>query len=87
MHYVYILLSLRDGKLYIGYTNDLRSRIQKHNAGKVQATKPRLPLMLVYYEAHLDEQEAREREIFFKTGWGRKFIQDKLARTLLKAKI
>ena len=43
--------------------------------------------MLVYYKAHLDEQEAREREIFFKTGWGRKFIQDKLARTLLKAKI
>ena len=73
--------------MYVGYTNDLRSRISKHNAGKVRATKPRLPLRLIYYEAHLDEQEARDREFFLKSGWGRKFIRDKLARTLKKAKI
>lgn len=74
MHYVYILLSRKDDKLYVGYTIDLVSRISKHNAGKVLATKARLPLRLVYYEAHLDERGAREREKYLKTGWGRNFI-------------
>ena len=87
MHYVYILLSQSDGKLYIGYTNDLKNRLEKHNAGKVRATKSRIPLKLVYYEACLDEWDAREREKFLKSGWGRKYIQKKLARTLTKAKI
>jgi len=87
MHYVYVLLSKKDDKLYTGYTNDLRTRLNKHNAGKVLATKDRLPLKLLYYEMHLDEQEARDRERYLKTGWGRNFIVTKLARTLQKAKI
>lgn len=87
MHYVYVLLSKKDDKLYVGYSNDLIARIRKHNAGKVLATKSRLPLKLVYYEARLDEQEARDREKYLKTGWGRNFIITKLARTLQKAKI
>ncbi|MEK7506788.1 MAG: GIY-YIG nuclease family protein [Patescibacteria group bacterium] len=87
MHYVYVFLSKKDDKLYIGYTNDLISRIKEHNTGKVLATKSRLPIKLIYYEAHLDEQEARDREKFLKTGWGRSFILTKLARTLQKAKI
>ena len=86
MHYVYILFSEKDNKLYIGYTNNLRSRLEKHNAKKVQATKSRVPLKLIYYEAYLDEWDAREKEKFFKTGWGRKYIQTKLKRTLKRAK-
>ena len=87
MHYVYLLLSRKDGKLYAGYTNDLVARVKKHNAGKVLATKGRLPMKLIYYEARLDEEEARERERYLKTGWGRNFIITKLARTLHNAKI
>ena len=80
-------MSQKDGNLYIGYTNDLKSRFAKHNAGKVQATSYRLPLKLIYYEAYLDEWDAREKEKYFKTGWGRQYIQKKLLRTLQKAKI
>ena len=87
MHYVYILLSKRDRKLYVGYTNNLRNRLNKHNAGKVLATQNRLPMQLIYYEAHLDKQEARDREKYLKTGWGRNFVITKLAKTLQKAKI
>ena len=62
MWYVYILISKKDKKLYIGCTNDLRQRIKLHNEGKVTATKFRRPLMLVYYEAYLiNEMLLRER--------------------------
>jgi putative endonuclease len=62
MYYVYILKSLKDKKLYIGSTNDLKIRIQDHNAGKVESTKYRRPLKLIYCEAYRTEAEARERE-------------------------
>lgn len=62
MYYVYILKSLKDKKLYIGSTNDLRKRVKEHNEGGVVATKCRGPLILIYYEAYKSEQDARERE-------------------------
>jgi putative endonuclease len=39
MYYVYVLRSQLDGKLYIGYTTNLRNRIQEHNTGEVTSTK------------------------------------------------
>ncbi len=62
MFYVYILKSKKDGKCYIGSTNDLRKRIKLHNEGKVVSTKYRCPLGLVYYEAFYSESDARQRE-------------------------
>ena len=53
MYYVYILKSNKDDNLYIGYTNDLRRRLKEHNTSFSKATKSRLPLKLVYYEAYL----------------------------------
>ena len=71
MYYAYILFSQKDGKLYIGYTPDLKSRIKKHNSGYVLATKNRRPLKLIYYEAYLTESDAKRREKFLKGGKGR----------------
>ena len=51
MHFVYILKSEKNGRLYIGCTNDLRKRLRKHNSGLVRSTKPYLPWEIVYYEA------------------------------------
>lgn len=62
MHYVYILKSLKDLNLYIGYTNDIVNRIRKHNEGKVISTRSRRPLAVVYCEVYRTEAEARERE-------------------------
>lgn len=87
MHYVYVLLSIVDHKLYTGYTNDLKQRLEKHNAGKVRATHHRKPLKIIYYEAYLDEYDARTREHFFKSGWGRNYIQKNLKGTLKKVKV
>ena len=48
--YTYILLSEKDNKFYYGYTKDLKLRIEQHNKGKVQSTRFRKPLRLIYYE-------------------------------------
>jgi putative endonuclease len=82
MYYVYVLLSLRDHKFYIGLTNDLRRRIKEHNAGKNISTKPRLPLKLFYYEAHLSKDDAERREQYFKTTKGKSALRQMLRKSL-----
>ncbi len=62
MHYVYVLKSDKDKKLYIGYTNDLRKKIQEHNAKKSISTESRAPFRLVYCEAYFSAKDAKERE-------------------------
>jgi len=53
MYYVYILKSLKDRKLYSGYTADLKARLLEHNKGRAESTKHRIPFQLIYYEAYL----------------------------------
>jgi len=62
MFFVYILKSKKDGKLYLGYTNDLRKRFKEHNLGLVSSTNLRRPFHLVYYEAYNSQQDATKRE-------------------------
>lgn len=76
--YTYVLKSKRDGKLYIGWTDDLKSRFAKHNGGDVPATKNRKPLELIYYEAGLSKEKAIFREKYFKTGFGRRFLKGRI---------
>jgi putative endonuclease len=75
MFYVYVLYSYKDKKLYTGYSDDLKIRIAKHKEGKVPATKHRLPLELVYYEAYRDKRDATKREYFLKSGRGRELLK------------
>lgn len=56
MYYTYIIE--RDGKPYIGYTSDLKRRVKEHSCN--------FTVKLVYYEAYLDEQVARSRELQLK---------------------
>lgn len=62
MFYLYIIKSFKDGKLYIGSTNNLVRRFKEHNDGLVFSTKYRRLFKLVYYEAYSVEAEARKRE-------------------------
>ena len=77
-YYTYVLRSIKDEQLYIGFTNDLKNRIAMHNTGKVDATKSRRPLELVYYEACKEEKLALKREKYFKTGYGRRFLKERI---------
>lgn len=61
-HYAYIV-ECADGTYYCGYTNDLEKRIETHNRGKgAKYTKPRLPVVLVYFEEFESKEEAMSRE-------------------------
>ena len=63
----YVLKGMKDGKLYIGSTKDLRKRILDHNSGKNRSTKNRRPFILVYREEFDTIVKARAHEILFKT--------------------
>ena len=78
MFYTYVLRSKKDSKLYIGFTPDLKRRLREHNEGKVISTEKRRPMELVYYEACLDEKKAVKREKYFKTGFGRRYLKDRV---------
>ncbi len=82
MYYVYVLYSKKDKHLYYGFSPHLRERYAKHKAGKVLATKGRLPVILIYFEGYINEADARARERYFKSGWGRAYIQKILVNTL-----
>jgi len=78
LYYTYVLYSIKDKKLYIGYTVNLKERIIAHRKGNVIATKTRGPFELVYYEACRNKQKAIQREKYFKTGFGRKFLKNRI---------
>jgi len=71
MFYVYVLQSKKDNKLYIGYTSNLESRIKEHACGENTSTKFRRPFDLIYYEAHLNKDDALRRERYFKNTKGK----------------
>ena len=65
-------------KYYTGFTKELKRRMDEHSNGLVAATENRRPLKLVYYEACLNKTDAVKREKYFKTGFGRRFIKNRI---------
>lgn len=84
MHYVYILVSLKDKNFYVGLTKDLKLRLKKHIDGMVASTKNRRPLKLIGYEAYLFKQEAGAREKYLKSNDGRKEMKIRFKQSLTK---
>jgi putative endonuclease len=81
-HYVYILKSDKDGKLYTGCTNNLRKSFNQHCKGEVKSTQNRLPVQIIYYEMCLNQGDAYAREKYLKTGMGKRYINNRLKRFL-----
>ncbi len=78
MHYTYVLYSKKDGNFYTGFTQDLKLRFKQHNKGRVESTKDRRQLELVYYEACLNRDDATHREKYLKTYHGKAYIRKRL---------
>ena len=77
-YYSYVLQSLKSHKYYYGFTNNPKSRIEQHNKGRVESTKHRSPLKLVYFEGCLNKADALKREKYFKTYYGRMYLKKRL---------
>lgn len=83
MFYVYVLKSLKDQNLYIGYTNNLKRRLVEHNDGENVSTSYRRPFRLIYYEAYLSKVDAQQREKklkHFQNSY--KFLKDRIKASL-----
>jgi len=84
MYHVYILYSYKDKRLYTGYCNNLKSRIERHNNGFVRATKNRRPLKLIHCESYLESLDAKRREKFLKGGKGKQELEIQLKELFKK---
>lgn len=84
MYYCYILLSSKSHTFYFGSANDLKTRIALHNEGKVFSTKPYAPWKLAWYGAFTTEKEARDFELYLKSGSGKAFAYKRLVSEALK---
>ena len=73
--YLYVLQSDRNGRYYVGSTNDLDRRFGEHNRGEEKATKYLVPLQLVYKECFESLLEARRREREIKKWKSKKMIK------------
>ena len=79
MYYVYVLKSFEHEYFYKGHCEDLEKRLLQHNSGMTKSIRPYLPFKIVYTEPFTTELEAIEREKYFKSAAGRRFLKNKLA--------
>ncbi|NTU46882.1 GIY-YIG nuclease family protein [Candidatus Roizmanbacteria bacterium] len=83
MFYTYVLYSLKSKRLYIGSTADLKQRFDEHNKGIGGSyTSKNIPFKLVHYEAFLSKKDAIKQERFYKTGYGREVLKEKIKESL-----
>ena len=79
-HYLYILQSIKDDSYYVGSTQDVASRLERHNQGRSLYTKTKRPWKLIYQEEYPDRSSAVKREIEIKRKKKLTYI-DQLIRT------
>ncbi|MGB9883622.1 MAG: GIY-YIG nuclease family protein, partial [Microgenomates group bacterium] len=79
MFFVYILKSKRDGRYYVGCTNNVLRRLSEHNNGLSKYTKNFIPWDLVYKESFMTLKEARKREKQIKS-WKKRLAIEKLIK-------
>ncbi len=61
------LIRCSDNSLYCGVTNDIKARIEKHNAGKgAKYTQSRLPVQLMAVSKELSKSDAFKLEYYIK---------------------
>lgn len=83
MWYTYVLISLKNKRRYTGITSDLKQRLEEHNSGiGGEYTSKNRPFKLVFYEAFLAKKDAEKQERFYKTGYGREVLKEKIENSI-----
>jgi putative endonuclease len=79
-YFVYILISTKCDKYYIGYSGELEKRIYEHNHKKGgKFSKTCSPWELVYKEGFASRGEALRREREIKSRKSRKYVEALIA--------
>ena len=79
MYYVYLLRSIpHPDQNYIGYTKDLKSRLQSHNHGQSPHTAKYKPWELITYLAFKEKSTALAFEKYLKSHSGKAFANKRL---------
>jgi len=84
MYYTYVLMSVKNNRLYVGSTNNLRRRFDEHNKGiGGKYTRDNRPYKLIFYEAFLSEEDSIRQELFYKSGYGKEVLKGKIKDSLV----
>lgn len=75
MYYYVYLLTNKENKHYVGCTNNIKNRLQRHNAGQVLTTKVNRPWRLKACFIFDNQHKAFKFEQYLKTGSGREFLK------------
>ena len=73
--FTYILFSSKINKFYVGVTENLKWRLERHNLGWGRYTKHGIPWKLVYHESFILKSEALKREKEIKNKKSRRYIE------------
>ena len=76
MFSVYVIKSKRRNYIYVGFSKDLKRRLNEHQKGLNKTTKPYRPFSLIYAEECGSRSDARKREKYLKSGSGREWIRN-----------
>ena len=77
MYYVYVICNT-DGKMYVGYSSDLKRRMDQHNNGQNTSTRSE-KWRLIYYEAYLAKADAVRRERTLKQrGQAKRYLKERI---------
>ncbi len=75
MYSIYAIKSEVDGRIYVGMSKDIDSRIKQHNLGQVFSTKGYRPWKLIYTESVGTREECHKKEKYYKSGCGKEFLK------------
>lgn len=84
MFYTYILRSSKSKTFYYGSTRDLKKRFEEHNQGLSKSTAPHRPWRLVFYAAFETLKQAKDFELYLKSGSGKAFAYKRLVSVALQ---
>ena len=82
MFTVYVLRSTQNSQLYVGYTTDIKQRLETHNKGSVTSTKSKRPWKCIFTETYISQDDALRREKYLKTTQGKNALKHMLRETL-----
>ena len=79
MYYVYLIRSDSDSnRIYVGYSENMKERLNTHNQGRVLSTQKDKPWKLITHICFTDKKKAKDFEKYLKSHSGRAFFRKRL---------